>query len=190
MSIDRSDSSPRVLWFFGADAAGKSVVGWEAYRLLTAAGVPAAYIDLDYLGFCEPRPDDFPGLVADNLEGVWRGFRSRGIRCLVVSGIVVNAEERQRYGERFPGCELHLVLLRAQPGTIKDRIVLRREVEALQQGTTLDETVLRELGEYADRSIRFGAFLEAGGFADVVLDTDGLSPTDIAGRALERLTGH
>lgn len=156
---------------------------------MTTTGAPAAYVDLDHLGFCEPRPDDFTGLVADNLEAVWRGFSSRGIRCLVVSGIVVTAQERRRYGERFPGCELHLVLLRAQAGTISDRILRRREVEAQQQGTTLDETVLRELDEYADRSVRFAAFLDAGGFADLVLDTDDLSPAEIAGRALGRLTG-
>lgn len=52
----------RVLWLYGADAVGKSAVGWEVYTLLAQAaedggpGEPVAYLDTDYLGFCSPAP--------------------------------------------------------------------------------------------------------------------------------------
>ena len=41
-----------VLWLYGADAVGKTTVAWEIYSVLTDGGVPAAYVDTDYLGFC------------------------------------------------------------------------------------------------------------------------------------------
>ena len=52
-----------VLWLYGADAVGKSAVGWEAYTLLAEAGEPVAYVDTDYLGFCTPAPADQAELV-------------------------------------------------------------------------------------------------------------------------------
>lgn len=60
----------KAIWLYGADAVGKSVVGWETYSQLVARGLPAAYVDTDYLGFCDPRPDDPSVLVAANLGAV------------------------------------------------------------------------------------------------------------------------
>lgn len=59
-----------VLWLYGADAVGKSAVGWETYTLLADAGVSVAYVDTDYLGFCTPAPADQAELVARNLGAV------------------------------------------------------------------------------------------------------------------------
>ena len=89
---DRGAPHPAVLWLYGADAVGKSAVGWEAYTLLAEAGEAVAYVDTDYLGFCTPVPADQAELVARNLAGVWDGFAATGARLLVVSGIVAAAE--------------------------------------------------------------------------------------------------
>ena len=79
----------QVLWLYGADAVGKSAVGWEAYTLLAEVGEAVAYVDTDYLGFCSTAPADRTELVARNLGAVWAGFAATGVRLLVVSGIVV-----------------------------------------------------------------------------------------------------
>lgn len=58
----RVSSKPVIplLWLYGADAVGKSTVAWEVYEQLTGRGVPTAYVDIDYLGFCQPLIGDSP----------------------------------------------------------------------------------------------------------------------------------
>jgi hypothetical protein len=175
------------IWFYGADAVGKSVVGWEAYVQLVARGLPAAYVDTDYLGFCDPRPDDPSALVAANLAAVWNNYAERGVRHLVISGILVTPEHRRLFADALSNCSLATVLLQAQPDTIRARILQRRRVEAAEQQTTLSDSVLHELHDYGDRSARFAALLEAGGFADLSLRTDDGNPAQIATQALDRL---
>lgn len=177
----------QAIWFYGADAVGKSVVGWETYSQLVARGLPAAFVDTDHLGFCDPRPDDPSTLVAANLRAVWGNYADQGVRHLVVAGILVTPEHRRLFAGALTNCSLTTVLLRAQPGTLRARIVRRRQVEAAEQRTTLSDSVLHELHDYGDRSVRFAALLEDGGLADLALSTDEASPAQIAARALDRL---
>jgi hypothetical protein len=175
------------IWFFGADAAGKSVVGWEAYSQLVARGLPAAYVDTDYLGFCDPRPNDPSALVAANLGAIWGNYAKQGIGYLVVSGILVTPEHRSLFADTLINCSLSTVLLQARPDTIRARILRRREVEATEQQTQLTDSVLREIHDYGERSARFAALLEAGGFADLSIHTDAATPEQIAAEALDQL---
>lgn len=172
------------IWFYGADAVGKSAVGWEAYRQLVQRGLPTGYVDTDSLGFCDPRPADPSALVAANLRAVWGTYSGRGIRYLVVSGILVTPEHRRTFAAALPGCTLTTVLLQAQPATIRSRILRRRRVEAAEQRTTLSASVREELSAYADRSVAFARLLEAGDLADLRLPTDDAAPTQLAARAL------
>jgi hypothetical protein len=65
----------RELWLHGTDAAGKSTVGWEIYSRLTDSGHAAAYVDIDFLGFCTPQPGGDPTwLVERNLAATWAMF--------------------------------------------------------------------------------------------------------------------
>jgi len=176
-----------VLWFYGADAVGKSAVGWEVYSQLVGRGLPSAYVDTDYLGFCDPRPDDPSALVAANLAAVWATYAQQGIRYLVVSGILVTAEDRRTFAAALSDATLTTVLLQAQPSTIRARILRRRQVEAVERETQLSEQVLQELQDYGDRSAQFAALLETGAFSDHVLGTDDLTPEQLAAQALDRL---
>ena len=177
----------RVVWFYGADAVGKSVVGWEAYRQLIARGLPAAYVDTDYLAFCDPRPADPAQLVAANLAAIWANYARHGIRYLVISGILLTAEDQQTFAAALGNCTLMTVLLHARPDTIRARIMRRREVEAAEQETRLSDDARAELEDYGDRSARFAERLETGAFADLRLPTDGGTPAQIAAQALDRL---
>ena len=169
-----------ILWLYGADAVGKSTVGWHAYRRLVDSGVAAAYVDTDYLGFCTPQFDDRGRLVELNLAATWPNFAAAGAHCLVVSGILVSAEQRTRYEQTVPGGELTLCRLHARPATIRARILSRARTEAESSGAALSEAAVQALEEYGDRSVAFAAALEADDFADLVLHTDMATPADLA----------
>jgi hypothetical protein len=70
-----------VLLLSGPVGAGKSSVGAEASRLLRAAGVGHALVDLAVLGQCWPAPADDPWnerLAHANLACAWATFRAAG----------------------------------------------------------------------------------------------------------------
>lgn len=169
-----------VLWLYGADAVGKSAVGWEAYTQLAEAGEPVAYVDTDYLGFCTPAPADQAELVAQNLTGVWAGFAATGVRLLVVSGIVVTLQDRDRFQQAIPRAEFTFCRLTARADTVRARIVLRREVEERTRGGELSAEVRAELDAYGERSIAFAELLERIGLEAFGVATDDRAPAEIA----------
>lgn len=170
-----------VLWLYGADAAGKSTVGWEIYSRLTGSGRAAAYLDIDYLGFCTPQPGGDPTwLVERNLAAMWATFAEAGARYLVAAGVVVTRKQWQRYAAAIPDARAVLCRLRVTPQTQAERITRRGVLEAGDGGTNDD--VLAGLRAYAERSARFAAKLEADDFADFTVDTDGVPITTVADR--------
>jgi len=175
-----------VLWLYGADAVGKSAVGWEAYTLLAEADEPVAYVDTDYLGFCTPTPADQADLVARNLAGVWAGFEATGVRLLVVSGIVVTQVDRDRFAQAIPEAGFTFCRLTARADTVRARIVLRREVEERTRGGELSTDVRAELEAYGERSVAFAELLERIGLEAFAVATDDRTPTEIARGIVDR----
>lgn len=171
----------RVLWLYGADAAGKSTVGWEIYTRLTGSGQAAAYLDIDYLGFCSPQPGGDPTwLVERNLAAMWATFAEAGAEYLIAAGVVVTRPQWQRYAAAIPGADAILCRLRVTPQTQSDRITRRGVLEAGDGGT--DDDLLAGLRAYADQSARFAAKLDADDFADFTVDTDGVPIAAVADR--------
>jgi hypothetical protein len=175
-----------VLWLYGADAAGKSAVGWEAYTQLAEATERVAYVDTDHLGFCTPAPADQAALVARNLGAVWAGFAAAGIRLLVVSGIVVTPADRDRFTQAIPEAGFTFCRLTARADTVRSRIVLRREVEERTRGGELSAEVRAELEAYGERSVAFAELLERVGLEAFAVTTDDRSPAEIAREVLDR----
>lgn len=175
---------PQVLWFYGADAVGKSVVGWEAYSQLIDRGTSTAYVDTDYLGFCHPRPEDPAELVAANLAAVWANFQRAGADVLVVSGILITPPHKSIFETALPSAHFTTCLLTARSETIGGRILRRRRIEAEQQGGTLNDEVVKELQAYGVRSARFAALLLEGGFADHTIPTDDSTPAELAAQSI------
>lgn len=176
----------QVLWLYGADAVGKSAVGWEVYTLLADAGEAVAYVDTDDLGFCTPAPADQSVLVAQNLAAVWTGFAAAGARVLVVSGILVTAEDQARFEGAIPAAEFSFCRLTARPDTVRTRIVRRREVEERTRGTDLSAEVRTELAAYGERSVAFAALLERVGSETFAVETDDRAPAVIAREVVDR----
>ncbi len=182
----RGSGAAEVLWLYGADAVGKSAVGWEIYSGLAAAGYPVAYVDTDYLGFCSPTPDDQAALVAGNLGATWVGFAAAGARLLVVSGIVVTEADRDRFERAIPEAGFTFCRLTAGADTVRARIVRRREVEERTRGSELSAEVRAELKAYGERSVAFAELLEGIGLEDFAVATDDHAPAAIAREVIGR----
>ena len=176
----------QVLWFYGADAVGKSTVGWNAYTILIERQAQVAYVDTDYLSFCHPAPSDPAALIADTLAAVWAVYRARGADQLVVSGIVVTAEDRDKLTAAIPDARFIFCRLTASPATIRRRILARREAEAATQNTTLTLEVRSELEQYGHRSVEFAKLLESFALEDFALATDDRTPQELAAEAVEQ----
>ena len=177
-----------ILWLYGADAVGKSTVAWEIYDSLTSRGVGAAYVDTDYLGFCSPTPYDDPSpLVAANLAAMWPNFKAAGAECLIVAGIVVTAEQRQRFEETIPEAELTLCLLRARAETLGERIMRRGRVEGAESDGAATGLTSKGLREYGASAAKFAALLDSQGIEDFAVDTDGVPVPEVARAVLAKV---
>ena len=163
----RRDPVP-VLWLCGPSGVGKSSVGFELFDRLSRAGTATAYVDLDQLGLCYPAPDDDPSnnrVKARNLGEVWAGFRAAGAQCLVVSGIVDDAEEVRRHADLLPGTALTVCRLRVAHDELRDRIARRGWLLYLTED-----------------SVRNAVELDRTDFADLVVDTGGLAVAEVVAR--------
>ena len=149
-----------VLWLCGPPGVGKTVVGWELYSQLVAAGVAAAYVDIDQLGMCYPEPvADAPRhrMKTRNLAAVVAGVRRAGVRCLVVSGVVDAAGGVD--ADLLPEVALTLCRLRSGHAELRERFLGRgapaellpdvlREADALDaSGIAAVDTSGRPVGE-------------------------------------------
>lgn len=179
-----------VIWLYGADAVGKSTVAWEVYERLTGRGVPAAYVDIDYLGFCQPLIGDSPNrLVELNLASMWPNYATAGARCLIAAGVMVTRDDRIAYEAAVPGAVLTLCRLRGSHATLRERIVRRGRLEGAESDGAVSGLTMAALSDYAEQAARFAARLDGDDFADLTVDTDDRTVPDIAQLILDRLPG-
>lgn len=163
------------LWLCGPSGVGKSAVGWEIFNQLSRSGIKTAYLDADQLGLCYPAPAHDPDnhqVKARNLGAVWPTFQAAGVQCLVFSGSVDTPDLVHAYAELVPGTALTLCRLRAGHDTLRDRF--------LRRGWLTD---------LADQAVDEADALNRSDFADLRVDTDGLSVPEVARQVRERAGG-
>ncbi|MFK0292636.1 AAA family ATPase [Streptomyces sp. NPDC090442] len=175
---------PPVLWLCGATGVGKSTVGFEVYQRVLRAGVVAAYLDLDQLGFCHPVSGDDPGnhrLKASNLGAVWGTCRAAGAQCLIMSGPVEDEATAAVYAEALSDAELAICRLHAGPEELTRRIMSRADGGSWDQpGDPLRGRSEAELLRVADRAVTSAAALDARGVGAVRIATDGRTAAEVA----------
>ncbi|MGP3971186.1 hypothetical protein [Streptomyces sp. 6N223] len=161
-----------LLWLTGPSGVGKSSAGFEIFTQLGREGIPAGYLDADQLGLCYPTPPHDPEnhrVKARNLGAMAPVLREAGARCLVFSGGVQHADEARAYAEAVPGAALTVVRLR----------VAIKELRARFLGRGWMTELLAENEAVA-------AALDRSDFADVTIDTAGLSVPGTARLVRER----
>ncbi|GAA4869577.1 AAA family ATPase [Saccharopolyspora cebuensis] len=164
----------RVLWISGAPGSGKSTTGWGLFTHIAGVGGSVAHVDIDQLGLVGPPPGGGSAshrIKADNLLRMLGPLRQRGVRQVIVSGVVdplrgiaPHLEDRAEADH----VDFALVRLRC------DREELRRRF--LGRGSSAE--MLTELFAVADQLDRDGP--------GTVLDTSGQRPEETVDALLQR----
>ncbi|MEU7745637.1 adenylyl-sulfate kinase [Nonomuraea sp. NPDC049158] len=167
-----SDLVP-LLWLCGPSGVGKSSLGWEVFAQLSRDGVRAAFVDADQISLCYPLPESGTHRIrARSLAAMWPNFRERGAQCVVLSGFVDTAEEIREYAERLPDAAFTVCRLRVSTGELKERFLGRGWRPDLVAGAVAE-----------------AESLEGSDFADLCLDTGGLTVPEAARMVRERAGG-
>jgi adenylylsulfate kinase-like enzyme len=152
-----------VLWLCGPPGVGKSTLAWRLSTRLRAAGIGAAYADVDQISMCFPEQAADPGrhlLKAHNVASLVANFAAHGATCVVISGIVDPARR-----PTVPGVALTLCRLRADRDELVRRFVGRSGEE---------EAVPSVLTDADD--------MEASAVTDLCVDTTGLTVSEALAR--------
>jgi predicted kinase len=166
-----TSASLPVLWLFGPSGVGKTTVGREICARLGASGVRCALIDTDMIGLCLPSNEGDPehhNLKARNLGALWTAFDKAGAQCLILTGGVEAPHQVGQYVERLPDPDVTVCQLTLSEADHRARIAERN-------GRSV---------AWADDLIAEGEELNGVGFADVRVDTGGLTVAESATQIL------
>jgi len=148
------------------------------------AGVAAAYVDLDQIGFISRVPADGPDgnqLTARNLADLWGAYHEAGARRLVLSGPVPDARAAAVYADALPAARITVCRLHAGPAELAHRISLRGQgLSWPQPGDPLIGQPEAHLRLVAERAAADAEALDRSGLGDLRIDTDGLSVGEAA----------
>ncbi|MEW9555498.1 hypothetical protein [Nonomuraea sp. NPDC050783] len=162
-----------LLWLSGPSGVGKSSVGWEIFTRLSRGGVNAAFVDGDQISLCHPPPEGGTHrLRARNLAALWANFRREGMQCLVLAGFVDTPEEVREYTGLLPDAAFSLCRLRVSGAELRERFLAR--------GWRPD---------LVEEAVAQAESLDASRYADVCVDTDGLTVPEVARSVRERAGG-
>ena len=179
-----ADAGGNILLLCGATGVGKSTIGFELYLRDLKAGLTAAYIDLDQIGFCGP------GLVghqaghrikARNLAALWRTYRAAGASHLIAVGPVQNEAAYQAYAEVLPAASITLCRLHAGPAELTRRVMSRGSGGSwAQPGDPLAGQPGARLSRVADQATADAQALEDALTRAARIDTDGRTVEEAA----------
>ena len=167
--------SPTIL-VTGRRAVGTSTAAWQVLMASVGSGHCTGYLDLEQLSFL-PTALQEASLATKlaNLATCGAGFRNHGAERLVLCGHL-HGHELSVIRDRLPS--ICVVALTATPDTVLARAERRRRHNDLWlPGDDLYGCDDAHLGEIAVDAATFEPE-----HADVVINTDGLSPADIAAR--------
>jgi predicted ABC-type ATPase len=174
----------QVLLLCGPAGVGKSTIGFQLYLRCLRAGLTAAYIDLDQIGFLAPPADDDPRshrLKACNLAALWRTYHAAGARHLVVTGPVDDQAALAAYAGALPAAVMTACRLHAGPAELARRIMTRGQGGSWPQpGDPLRGQPASYLSQAARHAAAQARALDRAGLAARRIDTDGRTPAQAA----------
>jgi hypothetical protein len=162
---------PPAVLIDGTYGVGKSAVLEHLGDLLAEEGTPFALMDVDWFHRSWPTaPWDPQNVVieARAMAAVWAEYLTAGPRQLVISGVVAERADLDRYRDAL-GIDVRCVRLTASDAVVEARLRSRYDAHR----TAALDWHLTRFRELAGRQARAG-------LAEAVIATDGLSPRDVA----------
>ena len=164
-----------VLVITGPIGVGKTSVAGEISEHLDIAKVAHAFIDIDSLRWCYPRPLHDPfriELAMKNLSAVWSNFQATGAKYLVLADVIETRNHLEQYRKAVPGAEILVVRLQATSSTLAEHI-RQREI-----GSALDR--------HLQRAVELNTLMARNQVEDMLVDIEGKTVTAIAQEILTR----
>lgn len=159
----------------GTVGAGKTTTAEQVGLQLGEAGTPYAVVDLDEIRRCWPMPPGDPfGVQIElaNLTALAANYFRAGAQRLVLAGVVETRAERELI-QAAVGVPLTVVRLRLPLVVVRERLTTRHADDPDGRTWHLARAgVLEEI-------------LDAAAVADVVIDTHGLDPAEVATLVLD-----
>ncbi|HET8521870.1 MAG TPA: hypothetical protein VFL82_01480 [Thermomicrobiales bacterium] len=159
----------------GPVGVGKTTVATAIVDVLDGGGIPSAFVDMDALRACYPRPAGDPfhtALGYRNLAALWANFREVGAERLVLAD-VVESRDLSPYRQAVPGADITVVRLIASPETIT------RRLHGREDGVSL--------AWHLARAVELASLMEREGVGDLVIDTNDETPAALAEGILRRI---
>jgi hypothetical protein len=181
-----------ILWLCGASGVGKSTVGFAVYLRAPRAGLSAAYLDLDQIGFCSTAPPGDPRnhrAKARILAALWRTCRSARAQCLIMVGPAEDQAAVKTYRHALPAAIITVCRLHAGPAQLTRRILLRGQGGSWPQpGDPLNGQSTAQLLHAADKATADADAIERAAIGDLRVDTDTLTVEEAADAIVSRTT--
>jgi hypothetical protein len=179
------DADGEVLLVCGVTGVGKSAAAFAVFMRQLQAGVAAAYVDLDQIGFLSAVPADHPGghrFKARTLAVLWKEYHTAGVRRLVLSGPVPNEHAVAEYAKALPAAHFTVCRLHASPAELTHRISLRGQGHNSwpQPGDPLLGQSEDRLRLVAAQSAAEAEDLERSGLGDLRIDTTHRTAAEVA----------
>lgn len=192
-----SSSGGHVLWVCGVTGVGKSTITFDVYMKTLRDGTPAAYVDLDQIGFCNPAPADDPRnhrAKARILSALWQNFRAAGAESLIMVGPIEDQAAVETYTKALPPATVTVCRLHAGRDEVTRRIMLRGQGGSwAQPGDPLKGRPVEYLLDVANRAAAEAELLERSGLGDLSIDTGSRTVEEsveaivaLMGRAVQR----
>ncbi|WP_067169990.1 hypothetical protein [Microtetraspora niveoalba] len=168
-----SNPSLPLLWLSGPTGVGKSTVGWEVFEQLSRSGITTAFVDADQISLCHPMPEGTTHRVrARSLAAMWPHFQHEGLQCLILAGFVDTPEEVREYTALLPDAAFTICRLRVDDAELKERFLGRGWRP-----------------ELVEDAVAEAESLERSDYADVCVDTGGLTVSETARLICDRAGG-
>ena len=161
------------IFITGPVGVGKTIVASDVSWLAEAAGIPHGGLDVDGVTWMHPAPPS--ELAYENVRSVWEAYRLAGATHLILAQVIYSRADLEGFRAAVPGADITVFRLRAELGTLLDRVV-RRERDG--PGAPIH---LRQAEELFHQ-------MESAGVEDHVVETDERPAHDVA-REIFKLSG-